>query len=90
MKKITAIIAFFLSCEFIAAQPHYTLQQVLDSARQNNIAIRNARHDVDAAITQVCETVRKIERKDFSGGVQNRFACEYCDMKYYCRKEEVT
>ncbi|MBR2235185.1 MAG: TolC family protein [Prevotella sp.] len=59
MKKITAIIAFFLSCEFIAAQPHYTLQQVLDSARQNNIAIRNARHDVDAAQQQRKEAFTK-------------------------------
>ncbi len=59
MKKITAIIAFFLSCEFIAAQTHYTLQQVLDSARQNNIAIRNARHDVDAAQQQRKEAFTK-------------------------------
>jgi outer membrane protein TolC len=59
MKKITAIIAFFLSCEFIAGQPHYTLQQVLDSARQNNIAMRNAMHDVDAAQQQRKEAFTK-------------------------------
>lgn len=54
------------------------------------ISFEWSRHDVDAAIAEVRETVQKIERKVFSGGVQNRFACEYCDMKYYCRKEEVT
>ena len=49
-----------------------------------------SRRAVDAAIAEVRHTVQKIEQKDFAGGVQNRFACEYCDMKYYCGKAEVT
>ena len=59
MKKIIAIIAFFLSCDFIAAQPQYTLEQVLDAARRNNIAIRNAQHDVSAAQQQRKEVFTK-------------------------------
>ena len=49
-----------------------------------------SRRAVDDAIAEVRHTVQKIEQKDFAGGVQNRFACEYCDMKYYCGKAEVT
>ena len=47
------------------------------------------RESVDSAVEEVRQTVKRIEQKDFSGGVNNRFACEYCDMKYYCKKAEV-
>ena len=46
------------------------------------------RRSVDAAIEDVRNTVRNIEKKDFSGGVRNRYACEFCDFKYYCDKTE--
>ena len=37
----------------------YTLEQILDSARQNNIAIRTARHDIEAASQQRREAFTK-------------------------------
>ena len=48
MKQILSIIVCLLCCDSIAAQT-YTLQQLKDSALQNNIAIRNAKHTIDAA-----------------------------------------
>ena len=51
MKKIFAIIVCLSCCAEAAAQT-YTLEQLLDSARQNNIAIRTAQHSIQAASQQ--------------------------------------
>ena len=58
MKQILSIIVCLLCCDFIAAQT-YTLQQLKDSALQNNIAIRNAKHSIDAAQQQRKEAFTK-------------------------------
>ena len=58
MKKILAIIVCSVCCDIVAAQT-YTLEQLKDSALHNNIAIRNARHSVDAAKEQRKETFTK-------------------------------
>ena len=42
-----------------AGERGYTLEQLLDSARQNNIVLRNARHNVDAARLQRKEAFTK-------------------------------
>ena len=47
-----------LCCNFVAAQT-YTLEQILDSARQNNIAIRNAQLDIEASHQQRKEVFTK-------------------------------
>ena len=52
MKKIITLLLCSVCCGFSAAQPAYTLQQLKDSALQNNIAVRSARHDVEAAQQQ--------------------------------------
>ena len=57
MKKILSIIA--LSCTITASAQTYTLQQLKDSALQNNIAIRNAKHSIDAAQQQRKEAFTK-------------------------------
>ena len=57
MKKILSIIA--LSCTISASAQTYTLQQLKDSALQNNIAIRNAKHSIDAAHQQRKEALTK-------------------------------
>ena len=49
MKKLLAIIVCSVCCDIVTAQQSYTLQQLKDSALQNNIAIRNAKHSIDAA-----------------------------------------
>lgn len=49
MKKTAFILFGCVSCCLATAQTTYTLQQVLDSARENNIAMRNGRHDVASA-----------------------------------------
>ncbi len=51
MKKIVSIIVCLLCCDSIAAQT-YSLQQLKDSALHNNIAVRTARLDIDAARQQ--------------------------------------
>jgi len=57
MKHILSIIA--LSCTLSASAQTYTLQQLKDSALQNNIAIRNAKHSIDAAQQQRKEAFTK-------------------------------
>ncbi len=59
MKKIFAVIICFVCCGTIAAQSKYTLEQILDSARQNNIAIRNAQLDIESAQQQRKEVFTK-------------------------------
>ena len=60
MKKTLAITISCVCCGFAAtAQPSYTLQQLKDSALQNNIAIRNAHHSIDAAAQQRKEAFTK-------------------------------
>ena len=57
MKKILSIIA--LSCTITASAQTYTLQQLKNSALQNNIAIRNAKRSIDAAQQQRKEAFTK-------------------------------
>ncbi|MBR1389137.1 MAG: TolC family protein [Prevotella sp.] len=58
MKKILSVFICCVCCDVIAAQT-YTLQQLKDSALQNNIAIRTARHDIEAASQQRKEAFTK-------------------------------
>ena len=57
MNKILSLIA--LSCTIAASAQTYTLEQLKDSVLQNNIAIRNARHSIDAARQQRKEAFTK-------------------------------
>ena len=50
MKQILSVIA--LSCTMTASAQNYTLEQLKDSALRNNIAVRTARLDIDAAQQQ--------------------------------------
>lgn len=59
MKKIFAIIAVSVCCGTVAAQPKYTLEQIMDSARHNNIAIRSAQMGVEMAQQQRKEAFTK-------------------------------
>ena len=59
MKKIIAIAICSVCCANAAAQSSYTLEQLLDSARQNNITVRNARQGIEAARQQRKETFTK-------------------------------
>ena len=58
MKKITILLICSVCCDIVAAQT-YTLQQLEDSALQNNIAIRSARHGIAAAAEQRKEAFTK-------------------------------
>lgn len=58
MKKITILLICSVFCDIVAAQT-YTLQQLKDSALQNNIAIRSARHGIAAAAEQRKEAFTK-------------------------------
>ena len=51
MKKILSFIVCLFCCNYIAAQ-NYSLQQLKDSALRNNIAMRTARLNIDAAQQQ--------------------------------------
>ncbi len=60
MKKILFFLLFTpVCCNFVAAQTTYSLEQLLDSARQNNISLRNARRGLDAARQQRKEAFTK-------------------------------
>lgn len=59
MKKTALILIGLASCGLAAAQPAYSLAQVLDSARHNNIALRNGRRDISAAQEQRKEAYTK-------------------------------
>lgn len=60
MKRITVII-ISIACYAISAtaQRSYSLEQIKDSALHNNIAIRSARHSIDAAKEQRKEAFTK-------------------------------
>jgi len=59
MKRFCISLSFLIGqLSFIVAQT-YTLEQLKDSALHNNIAIRNARHDIDAAKQQRKEAFTK-------------------------------
>ncbi|MBR1469895.1 MAG: TolC family protein [Prevotella sp.] len=59
MKKLLAILFCSVCCTIVAAQKTYSLAQILDSARQNNMAVRNARYGIDAARQQRKEAFTK-------------------------------
>ncbi|MBQ9667574.1 MAG: TolC family protein [Prevotella sp.] len=59
MKRNALILLCLVSCNIVAAQSPYTLQQLKDSALRNNIAMRQARIDIDAAREQRREAFTK-------------------------------
>jgi outer membrane protein TolC len=62
MKRYIYIIGValaFANCQSLFAQQTYTLEQILDSARHNNITLRNAQRSVDAAEQQRKEAFTK-------------------------------
>ena len=60
MKKTIFLTASLVCCNlFTTAQRHYSLEQILDSALHNNIAVRSARYDIEAARQQRKEAFTK-------------------------------
>ena len=59
MKKILAIIVCSVCCCVTATAQTYTLEQIKDSALRNNIAIRSARFNIEAAQQQRREAFTK-------------------------------
>lgn len=59
MKKLIVIAALVCATAYSSAQATYTLQQILDSALQHNIAMRTARLDIEAAQQQRKEAFTK-------------------------------
>ena len=59
MKKILSLIVGLNAFLISTAQPTYTLEQIVDSARQNNLALRDARLDIEAARQQRKEAFTK-------------------------------
>ena len=58
-KTISIIICLVCCCAAVTAQRQYSLAQVLDSALCNNIAVRSARYDMEAARQQRKEAFTK-------------------------------
>ena len=58
MKKFFSLTLCLVCCGITAAQS-YSLQQLLDSARHNNITLRNAQRSVEAAVQQRKEAFTK-------------------------------
>ena len=59
MKKILSLFLCSVCSNIIAAQPSYTLQQLKDSARHNNVTLQNARRSIEAAHQQRKEAFTK-------------------------------
>ena len=59
MKSIIFLILCSACCNFIAAQTTFSLEQLKTLALQNNIAVRNARRNIDAAQLQRKEAFTK-------------------------------
>ena len=59
MKRFCISLSFIICHLSFSVAQTYTLQQFKDSALHNNIAIRNARHDIEAAQQQRKETFTK-------------------------------
>ena len=59
MKRTIAIIVCAVCCSVTATAQTYTLEQLKDSALNNNIAIRSARYNLDAAQQQRKEAFTK-------------------------------
>lgn len=59
MKTILSIFLCLVCCDSDAAPKSYSLDQLLDSARQNNITLRNAQRSVEAAHQQRKEAFTK-------------------------------
>ena len=45
--------------------------------------------NIDGAIAEITETIKNIERRNFTESFQNTYSCHYCDMKYFCNKKEI-
>lgn len=43
---------------------------------------------INSTISEITSTIEKIESKRFDDGVNNDYACRFCDMKYVCGKSE--
>lgn len=60
MKKIFIIIVYLVYCCVTAlSQPSYSLEQIKDSALHNNMAVRSARYNIEAAQQQRKEAFTK-------------------------------
>ena len=59
MKRTLFLITVMVCCGGLSAQQTYSLEQILDSALHNNIAMRNARQEIDAAQQQRKEAFTK-------------------------------
>lgn len=46
------------------------------------------RDNIDRTIEEVTATIRNIECRNFTGSVTNSYACDYCDMKFLCKKAD--
>ena len=47
------------------------------------------KNNIDAAISELSRTIRNIENRDFTDDCRNTYSCHYCDMKYFCRKQNL-
>ena len=45
-----------------------------------------SRESIEKAVSEITEIIRKIETKNFDGGVKNGYACAYCEMRHLCGK----
>ena len=46
--------------------------------------------NIDGAIAELTDTIKNIERRNFIDSCRNTYSCHYCDLKYFCRKREIT
>ena len=47
------------------------------------------KNNIDAAISELSRTIRNIENRNFTDDFRNTYSCHYCNMKYFCRKQNL-
>lgn len=50
------------------------------------ISFKWKRESIDETVTQLSDTIRKIENRYYDGDVTNNHTCRFCDMRYVCEK----
>lgn len=52
------------------------------------ISFDRKKEEMNKTISEITQTVRNIEEKNFKGKSTNSYACKMCDMRYYCNNKE--
>ena len=88
-RKQLEIYAYLIEKRYGKKVSKMTLYYTNEKNKDPLITFEYKKDAIDSTIGAVCSIVKRIEDKDFEHSVQNSYSCKYCDMRYYCGKENV-